>query len=76
MDDSLKQAALAKATTSLTKAKTSLQEAVEHLEAGEYLGALGAISGLASQIQHVETLLMVLRDLDHWNPEQLTINGG
>ena len=63
MEDPMKTALIAKATTTVEEALARLAEVQEYLRAGEELAALGALSGLSHRLQYVETLLTVLRDV-------------
>ena len=60
---SLKSTALAQASRTIGESLVRLQQAQELLDSGEELAALGAVSGVAERVQYVETLLMVLRDM-------------
>jgi hypothetical protein len=55
---------MVKAKHEMDKALLRLNEVSTHLTNDEEYGALGAISGLSSQIQYIETLLTVMTDLE------------
>jgi len=64
MTESQRSVVLAKATVKVRSIRILLKEVSEYLDKGEELPAIGALSGVASQVQYVETLLTVLRDLE------------
>lgn len=64
MTDPQRSAALAKAAVKVREIRIRLSEVSEYLDNGEELPAIGALAGLATQVQYVETLLTVLRDLE------------
>jgi hypothetical protein len=61
--DPIKEAVLARATTTVNETVATLAEVQQYLAAGEELAALGALAGIGERLQYVETLLTVLRDL-------------
>ncbi len=69
MDD-LKTALMNKAMVTVEEAMERLLEVRGFLRDGEELTALGALSGLGQRLQYVETLLMVLRDVQSQVPNR------
>ena len=64
----LKTALTKKALATVEEATGRLLEVQKFLREGEELTALGALSGLGQRLQYVETLLMVLRDVQSQAP--------
>lgn len=60
----IKGAVLTKALAGVEEAQQRCQEAAEHLHAGQYLGAIGALAGLEERVRYVSTILSVLRDIE------------
>ncbi len=57
----IKAEILSKANEGIQKACLRCQQATEHLQAGEYLGAMGALDGLDERLGYVRTILGLLR---------------
>jgi hypothetical protein len=63
MQQPLKAAAMTKASKTIEESLARLRDVQQHLQSGDELAALGAVAGVAERVQYVETLLMVLRDV-------------
>lgn len=68
MTDSTRTAVIAKASSELYEVSLQLREIAKHLIDGNDRAALGALSGLATQIQSTEVLLRALQGLRPADP--------
>ena len=71
--DPVAQTILSNATEGIQEARIRCEEAIDHLNRNEPLGAIGALAGLEERVRYVITILQVLRQ---WQDSQKKTSEG